>query len=175
MSSSPLRRRCRILRLAPQHPAILLAHLLPLSDTLPPPDAAPPVPNPLLEHALTVPLADFPAPEVLESGAKRAIHIVILAQEAVLSWVTERVQLVTPVAAVVEPADRCGGVELGGEQRVGSIVIRVRVHVLDRVPEGSAVRHVVQNAAGENIGVKTGCGVHGMCARGRESNRLFPC
>lgn len=96
----------------------------------------------------------------------------VLAQKAVLSRVAKWVKLVAPVTSKIEPRSRCARVKVGCNQSVRSIVVLVRVHVHDGIPERTTVSHIVQNATGQDVWMYTCCRVHGVGTGGREADGL---
>jgi hypothetical protein len=55
-------------------------------------------------------LADLVAVEMLEFRTERPIHVVILACKSVLALIAKRVELVAPLASIMEPFSRSGGI-----------------------------------------------------------------
>lgn len=96
----------------------------------------------------------------------------VLAEEAVLAGIAERVELVAPVAPEVEPLAGGGRGQGRRAQVVAPVVVRVGVVVERRVPERPAVRHVVQDAARQDVRVHARRGVHGVGAGGGEAHGL---
>ena len=115
--------RGRIILRSPQLLRILFTHFLALSDIHPPRHSLSLVSNPSLEYTLSVALTDLLSSQILESWPKRPVHIVILAKEAILSGITEWVELIAPMTTEVKPAYRHAGIEVRREEAVGLIVV----------------------------------------------------
>jgi hypothetical protein len=126
----------------------------------------------LFQYALVISLADLLPAKVLESGPQRAVNVMILTQKTVLPRVAERVKFVAPMAHKVEPACWCARGESGATQDVLLEIVCVRFQIQERIPERSSVCGVVEDTAGEDVGMDTGCGVHGVASGGRESEGL---
>lgn len=149
------------------------------------------VPGPLgvdlVEDAAAVALAQLRAVQVLELGARRTRDVVVLAKEAPLPDVGQGVDLVAPAATVVEPRRGRIWVGRGGDERLSfadpadlvvpgvarvpaillGVVVVVRVVVERGVPDGSLVRHVLEHAEWQDVGVLAGQGIHGVRTDGR--------
>ena len=91
-------------------------------------------------------LAHIIATQVLELRTCWAVDVVVLAGEAVLARVGERVVFVAPVAGVVEPIDGCFGRVGGSAEDLRGVVVDESVGVLCRVPERAAVGLVVEES-----------------------------
>lgn len=130
---------------------------------------------PVLDHARRAigTLTHLMTIQMLEPRSQRSIDVVILTGEAVLSGITQRVEFVAPVAFVVEPFCRGGGVGGWGAEGVVYVVVGVCVCVQERVPEGTAVGLVVEEAPWEDVGVDARCGVHGVGSHGGVDDGLF--
>ena len=98
-------------------------------------------------------LADIIPTQILELGTGWAIDVVVLASEAVLARVGERVVFVAPVAGVVEPIDGCLGRVGGSAEDLRGVVVDEGVGVLRWVPERATVGLVVEQSPWQDVGV----------------------
>ena len=132
------------------------------------------LPNKILDHAWARirSLADLATIEVLEAGPHGSIHVMVLSCEPILSLVTKRVELITPVALEVKPSrwGRRGG--RGSAQVILAKVIRVRVGVQEGIPQRPTIGLIVEETPGQDVGVNAWGGIHGMGARSGVDDRL---
>jgi hypothetical protein len=122
--------------------------------------------KPLLQYTFSTALTDFLTTQVLESWTERAVDVMILTHESVLSCVAQWVEFVAPMASKVKPSHRRIRCEVRCKKSVRLIVVRKGIQILHRVPQRATVRLIVQNAARKDIRVGTGCAIHGMRAGG---------
>lgn len=92
--------------------------------------------HPIFNHAriLVGSLAHLAAVQMLEPRAQGTVDIVILAREAILSTISQRIELISPVTVKVEPLRRCQRAGCGGAQRVVRMIIRIHVRIQEGIP-----------------------------------------
>lgn len=117
-------------------------------------------------------LTDLPSVEVLESGTQWAIDVVVLSSKPVLPLVTQRIELIAPVAVEIKPLRWRSGVLDGRAEGVAQIIVRVSVRVQHRIPEWAPIRLVMEESPRQNIFVYPRRGIHRMGANGRVYHRL---
>ena len=109
----------------------------------------------ILDNArITVPpLTYFPSAQMFEPGAEGTIDVMILAGEAVLSVVVQRVEFVAPFPREVEPWGGSVGCSVRSAQRICDMVVRVCEGVESGIPEWAAIGFVVKDSEREDVRV----------------------
>lgn len=117
------------------------AHLFPFSAGHPP--LRPLSANEVLDDAVAIPLADLLSSQVLETRSERAIDVMILASEAILTRIRQRVKLVAPVALEVKPFDRRVRRDGRRPKRVVLVIVRVAMNIERRIPQWAAISDIM--------------------------------